>query len=75
VDKIIETVLKIDDSKSEKKLDDHIPEDFKDSGELPFTLPEPANCDFQSMDTRFYMLKFSKFWEYLDYFGLNKTLD
>ena len=76
VDEITETVLKkIADSKSARILDDNIPDDFKDSGKLPFILPEPANCDFESMDPRFYMVKFSKFLEYLDKFDLNKALD
>ena len=76
VDEITESVLKkISNSKSARILDEHIPEDFKDSGKLPFTLPEPANCDFESMDPRFYMVKFSIFLEYLNHFDLNKTLD
>ena len=45
VDEITETMLKIiADSTSARILDHHIPEDFKDSGKLPSTLPEPANA-------------------------------
>ena len=52
-----------------------INEDFDNVASLPYPMNKPEEFDFESMDPRFYMIKFPSFMEYLEHFNCATALE
>ena len=76
VEQIAETVIKkLASSKKVGISPEIIHEDFDDFASLPYLMKKPEEFDFESMDPRFYMIKFPSFMEYLDHFNCTTALE
>ena len=76
VEQIAETVIKkLASSKKVGMSPEIIHEDFDDLASLPYPMKKPEEFDFESMDPRFYMIKFPSFMEYLDHFNCTTALE
>ena len=76
VDQIAETVMKKLVSSNKVGISpDNIHEDFDNLESLPYPMQNSEQFDFESMDPRFYMVKFPKFMEYLERFNCMSALE
>jgi hypothetical protein len=76
VNQIAETVMKKLVSSNKVGISpDILHEDFDNLESLPYPMQNLEQFDFESMDPRFYLVKFPKFMEYLERFNCMSALE